>query len=207
MKERPILFNSDMIKAVLAKSKTQTRRVVKFPQSVCRDWEISGPDCSYGYMGERTDSHKHGFLVAGDQGCAEVRCPYGQAGDRLWVRETWAESPKCEGGRFPDIIYRATADNSIACVERWCPSIFMPRWASRITLEVLSVRAERVQEITPEDCWAEGIECRGMEKTHRFHATEDFEFLWDSINEKRGFGWDSNPWVWVVEFKKVETAK
>jgi hypothetical protein len=146
-----------------------------------------------------------------------VKCPYGTVGDRLWVRETWFADPPCDGSwadtqwsgcgrtiseipkRFHKqchCIYRATW-TGIELV--WTPSIFMPRWASRITLETTDIRVERIQEITEEDIKAEGFQ--GLTKIGFRYA---FGQGWNSINEKRGFGWSVNPWVWAISFKRIK---
>ena len=125
---------------------------------------------------------------------AEFKCPYGQAGDHLWVRETFW---KHETGA---IFYKADNDN-IRNGEKFKPSIFMPRSASRITLEITNIRVERLQEISNEDSLSEGIAIPD-EPVH-FAPREYFKILWNNINSKK-YPWSSNPWVWVIEFKKVE---
>jgi hypothetical protein len=176
--------------------------------------------------------HVGGFRTG--RGCANpLLCKYGQPGDRLWVRETW--KPHCEGEISPDfplgtcVKYRADGkcikpENWTKEQGRWCesqeeskvwkPSIFMPRWASRITLEIVSVRVERLQDITEEDAKAEGITFHngggighsGYRHDPAFGMVTDtpqwaYAWLWESIN---GAGsWGSNPWVWVIEFKKL----
>ena len=212
MKERPIIFNGEMIRAILDGRKTQTRRPVK-PQPteyglVFRRAGVSEKleDDFYAWEddGLLLDEHSE------DGGPCQRLCPFGVAGDRLWCRETWmAETEQSipTGG----VIYRATDkpepdENSPLC---WRPSIHMPREASRITLEITSVRIERLQEITEEDAKAEGIDMDiplmphvpGMGATH---PSAVFSDLWDSIYAKCGFGWDSNPYVWVIEFRRVE---
>lgn len=130
-------------------------------------------------------------------------CPYGQPGDRLWVRETWAE----DGSRYT---YRATNET---WAWHWAPSIFMPRAASRITLEITDVRVERVQDISEEDARAEGVtrELRGPRTYPDRHAARSHETyrdaymrLWDALNAKRGCGWAVNPWVWVISFQRAQ---
>lgn len=209
MTERPILFSAPMVRALLAGTKTQTRRVVK-PQPFAQPED----DGSGGWE-----------VYAGDELSGTMRCPFGAPGDRLWVRETWKVSS--ESNHYPTdekhlyVEFRAGAvagtgqQRSKFSVERdaelaraawgngkshaWRPSIHMPRWASRITLEVTDVRVERLQAISEADAMAEGIE-RGEAAMYR-SATEAFVDLWESIN---GAGsWRRNPWVWVVEFKRV----
>lgn len=174
--ERPILFSGLMVRAILRGRKTQTRRVVKRQP----DRHLFHLEC----------------LASGEWRDEEIslgKCPYGQPGDRLWVRETFANL-----GDY-GISYRADSD---AFGDTWTPSIFMPRSLSRITLEISAVRVERIDSITDSDAVAEGIALRG---TTRFcgEARIEFKNLWDLINAKRGFGWNANPWVWVIEFRRV----
>jgi hypothetical protein len=128
-----------------------------------------------------------------------VHCPYGIPGDRLWVRETFAQGVEgCPGG----ISYRADhADpkgDGPAHPVKWRPSIFMPRAASRILLEITDVRVQRLQEISTRDIWAEGI--AASPDVDPVHEWRD---LWDSLNAARGFGWAANPWVWAITFRRV----
>lgn len=175
MKERPILFSAPMVRALLDGRKTQTRRVVKPQPTATREEAIR----TYGKGGT--------FIL--EAGFFGVRCPYGQLGDRLWVRETWGA---CAGSP----VYRA--DDNATCPDggRWKPSIHMPRWASRITLEVTGVRVERLQDISEEDAIAEGVpEQRGDPWA--------FQCLWDSINGARErCSWAANPWVWAITFSR-----
>ena len=154
-----------------------------------------------------------------------MRCPIAP-GDRLWVRESWGLSYffECKGDGLPRmkvaqddgyrIWYQATcgddADDTIIgtnqyMAAKWRPSIHMPRWASRLTLEVTGVRVERVQEIGEYDAVCEGVSpsIRGV-LNDDCPTIDEFHRLWDSINDKRGYGWDVNPWVWVVEFRRVD---
>ena len=179
MKERPILFSGSMVRAILDGRKTMTRRVVK-KQHIPFVANILG-----------------GFL---DGNWKHNPFPYGRPGDRLWVRETFSYGAN---GYY----FRSDVKQPETVKYAWKPSIHMPRVASRITLEVTSVRVERVQDITGKDALAEGIE---KPPYHYEESPEEsyrraFKMLWDSINSKRGFGWDKNPWVWVVEFKKINT--
>ena len=186
-KEHPIIFNTEMVRAILAGSKTQSRRVIK-PQPPPYCDAVKQLENGVWNFYKQADPDFHAYLKKG--------CPYGQVGDRLWVRET-----HYIGGREENdwVAYRADGgyeDNAV----RWKPSIFMPRWASRITLEITEVRVERVQEITAGDCTNEGIPYEGgdyvtMKVFAKFHK------LWDSLNAKRGYGWATNPWVWVISFK------
>jgi hypothetical protein len=174
MKEQPILFKAETVRAILEGRKTQTRRIIKSQSTTSEIYQR--PDELWIYT------------INGVGVGLPFKCPYGQIGDRLWVRETWAPSYHGE-----DCIYRADPDDEIfKFTGKWKPSIFMPRWASRINLEITNVRAERLQDITEEAAQAEGCESR-----------DSFKSIWDSINGGRSFGWDSNPWVWVIEFKKI----
>lgn len=204
VRERPIILNTEMVQAILDGRKTQTRRVIK-----------KHPDAKFQFI-NGVDGRSEWKLWSGMK-VLGPRCPYGQPGDRLWVRETFFERMKnpCLGGSVRDVWYRA--DDKYGDV-RWKPSIHMPRWASRITLEVTDVRAERVQEISTDDIVAEGtppmkgILCENNidELTKPSDGTRSplfwsisFRELWDSINKKRGFGWDANPWVWAITFKRM----
>lgn len=219
MNVKPILFSGDMIRAILDGRKTQTRRVIK-PQPMTDTpelWEMPSGD----------------FLTDSNDYC--VKCPYGQPGDLLWVRETWkaggllafhkpSETKGC--GRFT---YKADAEQ----LKRdelipWHPSIHMPRSASRITLKITEVRVQRIQEITTEDVLAESVRIPTDENGHGliqltgkypasrylpkgFMRTVNDEqliraywaSLWDSINDKSGFGWNTNPWVWCLSFDVI----
>lgn len=213
MKERPILFSGPMVRAILDGHKTQTRRVVKFkcfPNHDC----LASPKWS-------SQGESVWVDMANPIGPACVRaCPYGVPGDRLWVRETWAEggrSMQLPCGEFVWSSHRkaryAATDDSIrdgdpSCSWRMRPSIHMPRWASRLTLEVVSVRVERLNEISDMDAIAEGCsESRDRVGNGVYWSSPRGEFvaLWDSINAKK-HPWSSNPWVWVVEFKRIDAA-
>lgn len=215
-KEKPILFSGPMVRAILEGKKTQTRRVMKPQFTVYREYGvISDYDCF------EWDNDKYND----DNEPVENYCPYGQPGDRLWVRESLRLGD--------DNVWRYSADDAIIyCGAEgiaWahhkdtehCPSIHMPRWASRITLEVTGVRVEQLQQIGREDAIAEGLYsftsnlgARNSSPTRLYapdanaeggymNPIEAFENLWDSINAKRGYSWESNPWVFVVEFKVV----
>lgn len=221
IKERPILFSGPMVNAILDGRKAQTRRIVKLPE---------------------------GVAMTAEEILKVIHNPYGQIGDRLWVRETWADV-NTESG--PAILYKALGGESTPryhfCSEdafpveydryptckftMWCgdllrdepghswrPSIFMPRNLSRITLEITNVRVERLQDITAEDCLAEGLAreerehfaypfhgVAGLMQSHewRISPIDAFQFLWDKINGKRA-SWESNPWVWLIEFKVIQ---
>lgn len=200
MKERPILMSAPMVRALLAGMKTQTRRVVK-PQPP--------RDCESVYAPFAKDPNNWQGVCADDLIGWYGRCPYGVPGDRLWARETWtgADDPAHKHA----VHYRA--DGERAC--RWRPSIFMPRWASRLMLEVVNVRVERVQEINEPDAIAEGVQfVKEHSPDHRRYAApagqetwstahDAFAWVWHRLNAKRGYGWDKNPWVWCLTFKRV----
>lgn len=196
MKEYPILFSGEMVQAILDGRKTQTRRVIN-PQAL---------------LDNKTRVNA----------CYE--CPYGAPGDLLWVREMW-RAVELDNGN-DGILYRAdnhfkSIENSQAAADLWCdayadrkhgnkwrPSIFMPRWASRIALAVTDVQVERLQEISEEDAIAEGLQKEVISVGYQndsvtLRARPKFVYLWDKINSDRGYSFESNPWVWVISFKVV----
>ncbi len=228
IKERPILFSGEMVRAILEGRKTQTRRVVTFTASgrikepgSPRNWHLDDPEAVNG-------------------------CPYGKPGDRIYVRETWWQAGEWSQSHPEDdewslwigsrrVIYAADRNppnepnrhypvglrnGRFSAAEpnrlwRKRPSIHMPRWASRILLEITDVRVERLQDISEEDALAEGVK-KWPHKGHFAYGYDGgyapgygshsgaFCNLWDSINAKRGYSWESNPWVWVIEFKRIE---
>lgn len=196
MTDRPILFSGPMVRALLDGSKTQTRRVIK-DQSIGErfshmtddgrahlEW-LGTPCCGTGVW----DVPEHS---------AQVACPYGQPGDRLWVREAWRASlayeltPPREITPGAPILYQAdgAGDLPLFNAGKLRPGMFMPRWASRITPEITGVRVERLWGISDTDVRAEG--CEGTKLS--------YAKLWESINSPGS--WDANPWVWVVEFRR-----
>ena len=199
MTEKPIVFSGPMVRAILDGRKSQTRRVLK-PQppvymSSLRPW-FQNPS----------------IWIDADGTNYEVRCPF-SVGQMLWVREMWAvpSSESIGGKTFPieDVAYAADA---LSCdlenvAIHWRPSIHMPRWASRITLEITDVRVQRVQRITNDDAQAEGvvpIAWLGNAQLNDYRVP--FIRLWDSLNAKHGHGWDTNPWVWAISFKLITKA-
>lgn len=202
MKERPILFNSEMVRAVLDGRKTQTRRVMT------EKHRIKGPV-------SKVLSIFHTALLCFGKKTERYKCPYGKIGDQMWVRETFTTKDD-DGDPLHGIIYKASWKFESTGL-KWTPSIFMPRWASRIQLEIIDIRIERVQDMSLSDARAEGIvQTYGDffgnipkwagDIEHEYvnrNSKENFSRLWNSINEKRGFSWESNPWVWVVEFKRI----
>jgi hypothetical protein len=212
--ESPIIFSGDMVKAILANLKTQTRMVVKALASdetpanqVCED----GGGNWIAWYGAISLNHDMGAETKRQYPNGEgFKCPYGKSGDRLCVRETW-----CQGYAFTrdPILYRADYEGG-AC-HKWNPSSQMPRKYSRILLEVVSVRVERLQEITEADAIAEGCTttCPGNhDGSHKptedcclWSAANSYQLLWNSINGKKsGCSWADNPFVWVVEFKRLD---
>ncbi len=187
MKEKPILFSTEMVKAILEGRKTQTRRVIKpIPKLLCV-----------------RDGAEHWTIP--NYGTGEWVCLYGQVCDRLWVRETWGllnTEPK-DGKDKATIYYKATDGNKhVLRYQKWRPSIFMPRWASRITLGITDIRVQRLQEISETDCIAEGIPQQIPDYWESHYKA--YSVLWDSINFKRGYSWESNPFVWAITFKRIE---
>ena len=221
-KERPILFSGPMVNAIMRGEKTQTRRAIKpQPANGCR-YEINGAMNAALHVSGQWGNHPTDPIrfVPPTPKSEDHRlpCPYGQPGDRLWVRETWQSVPYgphrdwpgcpdtrphgvCESNRATVVIWRA--DGEMPGPEIWRPSIFMPRWASRLTLEITGVRVERLQAISEEDAAAEG--CDGGDPIGYpvvCPYARQYERLWEEIN---GAGsWNANPWVWVIEFRKID---
>jgi hypothetical protein len=185
MREMPILFSTEMVKAILDGRKTMTRRVIKNPEK---------------YTGIRDC----GFL-----------CPYGQVGDSLWCKEALRKKPDYSWCKEGYAIYAVDSEQVLIGGDgigegvpwKWKGDIltgmFMPRWASRITLEVTNIRVERLQDITESDACKEGDPNQGLIASENDHTTW-FQYLWDSINAKRGYSWGSNPWVWCISFKRIK---
>ena len=203
MKERPILMNGAMVRAVLDGSKTQTRRLMK-PQPV----PIPGEPGKHWWPSNTAQSMmrvEDGFQK--HPGIFDDACPHGQPGDRIWVRETFADI----GCR---LTYRADEDDGAHCkVKRWIPSIHMPRADSRILLEIVSVRVERLQDISDADIEAEGIDMDALaEAQERYDSiTKDgnasgratLRMAWRDLWKSTGGNWEANPWCWAITFKRV----
>jgi hypothetical protein len=230
MTEHPILFSGEMVRAILDGRKTQTRRVAKF---IPLESGLNLQASSLGAGDYFTGAPETGKVLRSMGGSCwqdrtkPLRCPYGQPGDRLWVRETWI--PVWHGSYEPMdgkpteyclIEYAASAHSGYHTAwdhyeGYWRPSIHMPRWASRVTLEVTGIRVERIQEISEADSLLEGVKALTGDFAGCFvvadvpgamsgtTAKECFQRRWDLLNAKRGFGWDANPWVWVIEFKRI----
>ncbi len=207
VRERPLIMSAEMVRAVLRGTKTQTRRVIT--------------NLNPTFVAAQPTAHQIAHAV---------RCPYGGIGDRLWVREAWQhlDSPCADE---PLTVYRATdagPNGESAAGLGWRPSIHMPRWASRLTLEITDVRVERVQSITESDALAEGIASATKDGTLYKYGLGDadglpggagwpwyewevsprdaFARLWDALNAPRGHGWDVNPWAWIISFQRVEPS-
>ncbi|HDF8568035.1 TPA: hypothetical protein PEO98_002187 [Enterobacter hormaechei subsp. hoffmannii] len=227
-----MIFNGEMVRAILDGKKTQTRRIMKVQPSdgfhpthngydldLNAHWYTPGVIDKNGYL---QPAKKDAFGVADEN--EGYTCPFGAVGDRIWVRETWAEA----GAGAPDLkLYRADYPEHVpnhyenvppASDIRWTPSIHMPRWASRITLEITDVRIERLNGISETDAEAEGIDMEALfdaqdcydciadhNMTGRPTATGAFKYLWESIYGEEN--WQANPWVWVIEFKVVPNVQ
>lgn len=226
--DKPILFSAEMVRAILEGRKTQTRRIVnlkghagqqvplRFKYTIAGWWSVcEGEERFITIGGEKID----GGLIG------SIKCPFGKIGNRLWVRETWRLWDSKSFTSFgepldPDVIegslsvyskeylksrpldYHATNNDE----GPWRPSIHMPRWASRITLEITGIRVERLQDITEEDAKAEGVDLNGpignISEYLKWPYAYHFANLWESINGLES--WDANPWVWVIEFKRID---
>lgn len=198
--EHPIIFSGPMVRAILSGQKTQTRRIIKpqpdryidslhgdnFRGRAPYDCEDEATGCYIGY-GFQDDSGRF------------TRCPYGKPGDRLWVREAWCPMPSHRPIPCPEKYddklawYRADGDRPTWAEQRWKPSIHMPRWASRLTINIKRVRVEQLQDISEADAIAEGCAYTGD-----LSARQRFELLWTEINGPES--WPQNPWVWVIEW-------
>jgi hypothetical protein len=215
MKERPIIFNSDEVRGIIDGRKTMMRRVIKpqpfeIPYRDCYGNEESA--CFWRYGEERED-----WPTPKD-------CPFGQPGDRLWVKETHIAYEQYHVQYFADSLDHSR-DKEYGVT--WASPVRMPRWASRITLEIINVHVERLQDISEEEVRAEGFDASwliwhegddahntrreeiysrfGVEAGNTRTASEcdEFAYLWDKLYAKRGYGWDANPWVWCVSFKVI----
>jgi hypothetical protein len=205
-RERPILFSGAMVKAIVEGHKTQTRRVVK-PQPT--DSLAGMIEWKGGVFAPQTYVHDSTMLK---------HCPYGQPGDRLWVREAWGHY-KGDPAPYRSLLYVADYEKGnrpgdgihpelgpLPSAIRWRPSIHMPRSASRLSLEIVSVKVERLQEISEHDAYEEGTE--SLRASHEYWDGDPdcyrkiFRHLWQSIHKENN-QWSSNPWVWVLEFKRA----
>ena len=218
---KPIIFSTLMVQAILEGRKTQTRRVIKLKYGNTHHEMRTD---KYGtYLVEMENEIEGVHLIKNDDGTTTMKLlayiekkPRYQAGDILWVRETWMDIPE----HFPENFhYRASSTpDDIAwlknCSCKWRSGKYMPRAVARIFLRVTDVRAERVQDISPEDIRAEGFafECDSLcvgpcEPIKKGGAMclgyRPFERIWESLNAKRGYGWDTNPWVWAYTFERI----
>lgn len=215
MKERGMIFNGEMVRAILDGRKTQTRRIMKVQPKPCNhtNWPDYSPESQW-------KSYPNGWCCAV---CANgttidhrhhakgITCPYGTVGDRIWVRETFSPVPDHEEpAGCSALLYAADGNGPYG---KWVPSIHMPRWASRLTLEITGVRVERLNSISQEDAQAEGMELTGWRPTYSdpdsggevWTPYDNFAQLWESIYGEES--WKANPWVWVIEFKRIEGGK
>ncbi|VGI89235.1 hypothetical protein [Klebsiella pneumoniae] len=222
MTERGMIFNAEMVRALLSGRKTQTRREVKLNLDIAclattYDWATSLAANHYQGLTEEQIQQKaeslrgviHPVILDNGQ-MVSIICPHGKPGDRIWVRETWARYNIDQNSH--DIAYRATTPADWPEEGRWRPSIHMPRWASRILLEITDVRVERLNAISEEDARAEGIidggclNCGEPEPCGCANpepdATDAFAYLWQSIYGQEN--WNANPWVWVISFERIE---
>lgn len=222
MKERGIIFNAEMVRAILDGRKTQTRRIMKPQPKLSENGGTWWPSniCQSMINIEEMMQDNEGVWA----GIAGIACPHGGVGDRLWVRETWMpDAPR--DGTWGDVEFYGCKDSQLSmiperfrkseyCIHRaswggdelvgWTPSIHMPRWASRITLEITDVRVERLNDISNDDAKSEGCWYGrgGGVPDKALTPSNQFPTLWEEIY---GDGsWSSNPWVWVIKFKKVE---
>lgn len=214
MTERGMIFNSEMVRAILDGRKTQTRRIMApQPADDIERGIFPNPEV-IGWKSSRR--HKHGSTTA-------HFCPYGKPGDRIWVREAFRVHSRATD--VATLVYKASERNSWteqthrvpvavcnkpATPEKWTPSLHMPRWASRILLEITDVRVERLNTISEEDAQAEGMELTGWRPTYSdpdsggevMTPYDNFAELWSSIYGDES--WKANGWVWVISFKRVE---
>lgn len=188
MSEKPILFNTEMVRAIIDGRKTQTRRIIKKPPG-------EGSIVAY--------NRYYNILIVNN--IPSFSAPI-EEGDVLWVRETWAAWSRTYGS-FPKVIYKADENpRNISDIE-WRPSIHMPRDLARIFLRVTGVRAERLQDISGPDCVAEGCDAEMLSEVGEEFTRGVFHGIWDSTIKKKDLprcGWDANPWVWVYEFERIE---
>lgn len=206
MKERPIIFSGQFIPGLLDGRKTQTRRLIKLPnESSLGIWEpteVGGPGTFQIINGKRVPVPRE-IAIWHTRSGKILCCPHGVVGDRFWVKETFYIPTKEE---WPNILYKADYLGLCEKKPEWCkwkPSIHMPRWASRITLEITGIRVERVNGITEEDALKEGMTFETFKNgtAKGSDPIDSFHWLWDAIYPG---SWDRNDWVWVVEFKRVE---
>lgn len=221
MTERPILFSAPMVRAILAGTKTQTRRAISNPHRLDDGFVLL--DHGNGWWPYRShDGESSCYIERKKDGDyfneAPLACPYGQPGDRLWVRETWQAVNGTDRARHivthprPNVgwLEYAATPRLDEPAYKWRPSIHMPRWASRITLEITGVRVERLQDISEADALAEGIVQLkdggyGLPAGEHYHSADprqSYFSLWEAINGPGSV--EANPWLWVVEFPRFQ---
>ena len=206
MKERPILFSAEMVRSILEGTKTQTRRVITpQPEVVAHNTSIN----------QDVYRWKKYLWFADERIKAASHCPYGKPGDQLWVREGIRRHFPLEAtyiADFTPVMGKGPTGSSLygraqvawLWKHDYLSARFMPRWASRINLEITEIRVERLQEISGKDCLREGITKTTEGKLLLgSHLVYSFREVWDKLNAKRGYPWESNPWVWVISFKKL----
>ena len=227
MKERGMIFNGEMVRAILDGRKTQTRRIVKPQPELTKGSGFSWNGALYGAGSDDRETNRN---------FAHVKCPHGKPGDRIWVRETWSQLGNEDGcaidwndelvkGGGPEAarIYRASCEqrpgnyglwsipddafwkphtDNMEFKGAWRPSIHMPRWASRILLEITDVRVERLASVSDDDAGKEGYPANPEPFGGKMDKWLWFRQLWDGIYPEQSF--KHNPWVWVIEFKRIE---
>ena len=185
MKERPILFTTGNIQAILEDRKTQTRRIIKKQPHGAGKWIMQGISWLFPIVNPYVN----------------IKCPYGQPGDVLYVKETW-RSALHSFPIGPKWDYKATTEeDGVPLDEPWRPSIYMPKEACRIRLQVEEVNVERLRDISNEDCKAEGLTAPMITDHSQGGWYVAYKALWESINGKGS--WNKNPWVWVIKFKRI----
>jgi hypothetical protein len=204
MKERPIIFSTPMVQAILDGRKTMTRRVLKIQPPDNKDWKlIRLTDSS-----SKDDAKNIGKLQWGlfdnphhvsERDMRYFKCPYDEPGDVLWVRESFKPITPSGFTRGVSIIYKADMHGNKVSDHKWKPSIHMPRWSARIFLEITDVRVERLNDITRGDCMSEG--CPFVNMANGANPKYWFTYLWESIHGPGSF---DSKWVWVISFKQIQ---
>jgi hypothetical protein len=215
VRERPIIFTTESVQAIMEGRKTQTRRVInpQPPEGFHHNgrilWKSLGPKppagpagFRFGTAGEEEDARRQGLAQDGKRYYGQG-CPYGRAGDWLWCKETWSISGN-------GVFYRADTAQPETVKYAWKSPLYMRRKDSRLLLEVVGIRVERLHDISEGDAKAEGAELCGPGNGEGLHGPcvaelyrWGFRNLWNSVNAKLRFPWNANPWLWVVEFKRI----
>lgn len=209
MSTKPILFNTQMVRAILDGRKSCTRRIVKPQWEECPNCKYVHNEYIYDNLAENVYCARCGYPLV-----PERRAPY-QPGDIIYVRETWhkyikrvGKGQNCHLAEFYG--YKASVANLEDAGEPWKPSIHMPKEAARIWLKVTDVRVERLQEITADDIRNEGLSSAAVHCGYMEIALKEWENLWNSTIKKSDlgrYGWNASPWVWVIEFERCEKPK